>query len=46
MNPMEAGLFSSGQPSPISVLDPSFSTESCESPFSANASSSEDQKRR
>ncbi|XP_047174719.1 uncharacterized protein LOC124842304 [Vigna umbellata] len=46
MNPMEAGLFNSGQPSPISVLDPSFSHESCESPFSANASSSEDQKRR
>jgi len=46
INPMEAELFNSGQPSPMSVLDPSFSTESCESPFSANATSSEDQKRR
>ncbi|CAJ1940898.1 unnamed protein product [Sphenostylis stenocarpa] len=46
INPMEAELFNSGQPSPMSVLDPSFSTESCDSPFSANAASSEDKKRR
>lgn len=43
INPMEAELFNSGQPSPMSVLDPSFSTESCE--FSTNAVSSEYQNR-
>ncbi|KAK7387962.1 hypothetical protein VNO78_22761 [Psophocarpus tetragonolobus] len=42
-SPMEAELFSPVQPSPISVLDPSFSTESCESPFNTNTTSSEDQ---
>ncbi|TKY54205.1 hypothetical protein E2542_SST18611 [Spatholobus suberectus] len=46
INPMEAELFNSGQPSPMSVLDPSLSTESCESLFSTNAVSSEDQSRR
>ncbi|KAL2338975.1 hypothetical protein Fmac_013421 [Flemingia macrophylla] len=38
--------FNSGQPSPMSVLDSSFSTESYESPFSANAASLEDLSRR
>ncbi|KAG5011080.1 hypothetical protein JHK87_019595 [Glycine soja] len=46
INPMEAELFSPRQPSSMSVLDPSFSTQSCESPFSTNAASSEDQNRR
>ncbi|KAK7264683.1 hypothetical protein RJT34_32293 [Clitoria ternatea] len=42
-NPMETELFNFRQPSPISVLDPSFSTESCESSsFSTNAASAED----
>ncbi|RDX87411.1 hypothetical protein CR513_31115, partial [Mucuna pruriens] len=39
INPMEAELFNSRQPSP-------FSTESCESPFSTNAANLEDQNRR
>lgn len=43
INPMEAELFNSGQPSIMSVLEPSFSTESCE--FSTNAVSSEYQNR-
>nr|KYP57910.1 hypothetical protein KK1_004195 [Cajanus cajan] len=46
INPMEAESFNCGQPSPMSVLDPSFSTESCESPFSTNAASLEDLNRR
>ncbi|KAK4265850.1 hypothetical protein QN277_026846 [Acacia crassicarpa] len=39
-NHMEAQLFNCRHPSPISVLEPSFSTESCESLFSTNATNS------
>ncbi|XP_027368702.1 uncharacterized protein LOC113874687 [Abrus precatorius] len=45
-NLVDAELFNSRQPSSMSVLDPSFSTESCESSFHTNDSSAEDQNRR
>lgn len=38
---MEPQLFNGRQPSPISVLEPSFSIESCESSMSTDVTSTE-----